>query len=223
MAIYAMSDLHLPLGIDKPMDIFGPGWENYVEHIYKNWINTVKNEDTVLICGDLSWATYLEESIRDFEFLMKLPGKKVISKGNHDYWWSTQAKLDAFLKDNNFENIVFLHNNSIIAENYAICGARGWKSPFDKDFTKEDEKIYEREIIRLRLSLEEGKKLSDKIIVMMHYPPDVGFGEILEEYNVEYCVFGHLHGNSHGRFPESERDKLVSADYLRFMPKRIAG
>lgn len=222
MAIFAMSDLHLPLGIDKPMDVFGGGWENYVERISENWKKTVGENDTVLIGGDVSWATYLEEALPDFRFIEALPGRKIISKGNHDYWWTTATKLRAFLEENALSTITFLHNNSVEADGYAICACRGWKSPFDSDFTGEDRKIYEREMVRLALSLGEGEKLSKKRIVMMHYPPDVGFQEILEEYNVEFCVYGHLHGkNAWNKFAQSERDLLVSADYLEFLPKCI--
>ena len=222
MAIFAMSDLHLPLGIDKPMDVFGSGWENYVERISENWKETVGEDDTVLISGDVSWATYLEEALPDFQFIESLPGRKLISKGNHDYWWTTATKLSAFLSENHLETISFLHNNSVLADGYAICACRGWKSPFESDFSEEDKKIYQREMLRLGLSLKEGEKLSEKRIVMMHYPPDVGFAEILDEYNVEFCVYGHLHGRgAWNKFLQSERDILVSADYLRFVPKCI--
>ncbi len=222
MAIFAMSDLHLPLGIDKPMDIFGDGWENYVQRISENWKNTVRETDTVLIGGDVSWATYLEEALPDFHFINALPGRKLISKGNHDYWWTTATKLRAFLEEHSLNTITFLHNNSAMADGYAICACRGWKSPFESDFFGEDRKIYEREMVRLELSLKEGEKLSDKRIVMMHYPPDVGFQELLDAYNVAFCVYGHLHGkNAWNKFAQSERDLLVSADYLQFQPKCI--
>ena len=222
MSIYAISDLHLPLGIDKPMNIFGALWENYVERIKENWTNTVKEEDTVLLCGDFSWATYLEQSIADFDFLHTLPGKKIISKGNHDYWWTTAAKLEKFKEEKGYSDITFLHNNSILQEGVAICGARGWKSPFEKDFNGEDEKIYERELIRLRLSLESGKKLSDDIIVMLHFPPDFAVMEIIAEFDAKMCIYGHLH--THSGFQkrlDNENYYLVSADFLEFMPKKL--
>ncbi len=222
MALFAMSDLHLPLGIDKPMEIFGGGWDNYVTRIAENWKSFIKETDTVLIGGDVSWATYLEEALPDFQFIEALPGKKIISKGNHDYWWTTASKLRAFSEENGLDTITFLHNNSVLVEGYAICTCRGWKSPYESDFNGEDRKIYEREMLRLELSLKEGCKLSDKRIVMMHYPPDVGFAEILTEYNVEFCVYGHLHGKkAWNKFMQSERDLLVSADYLEFKPKCI--
>lgn len=221
MALFAMSDLHLPLGIDKPMDIFGKGWENYVERIEDNWKRLVTEQDTVLICGDFSWATYLEESRADFDFLHKLPGRKIISKGNHDYWWTTAAKLEIFRRENKLDDIVFLHNNSVLYGDYAICAARGWKSPFDKDFTTADQKIYEREIIRLELSVAQGKKLSDKIIVMLHYPPDAGMTDVIEKHQVQKCVYGHLHGRNAVEVNDDDRYALVSADYLGFEPLKI--
>lgn len=222
MAIFAMSDLHLPLGINKPMDVFGAGWENYVERISENWKKTVGEADTVLIGGDISWATYLEEALLDLKFIDALPGKKLLSKGNHDYWWSTAAKLRAFREEHGLHTITFMHNNSVLCEGYAISVCRGWRSPFESDFSGEDRKIYEREMVRLELSLREGEKLSDKRIVMMHYPPDVGFAELLDAFGVSYCVYGHLHGkNAWNKFAQSERDILVSADYLQFSPKCI--
>jgi len=222
MSIYALSDLHLPLGIDKPMNIFGSLWENYVDRISENWQKNVKEEDTILLCGDFSWATYLEQSIPDFEFLKKLPGKKILSKGNHDFWWTTASKLQKFKDENGFSDVEFLHNNSILADDYAICGARGWKSPFEKDFSSEDEKIYERELLRLRLSLESGKKLSDKLIAMLHFPPDYAVIEVLNEFDVDICIYGHLHTPSgHAKRLEKDNYFLVSGDFLGFDPIKL--
>ena len=220
MSIFAISDLHLPLGIDKPMDIFG--WTDYVEKISENWKREVGENDTVLMCGDISWATYLEESLKDLEFIHNLPGKKIISKGNHDYWWTTASKLGKFKEEHALGSITFLYNNSVEAEGFAVCCARGWKSPFDKDFSAEDQKIYERELLRLRLSLEDGKKRLGRIVVMLHYPPDVGFFELLEEYGAEKCIYGHLHGSAAWeKGPKNEKMQLVSADYLNFCPIRL--
>lgn len=222
MSVFAIGDLHLPLGIDKPMDVFGYRWNNYVEKIFDNWNNTVSEEDVVLLCGDISWATYLEEARRDFEFIDKLPGTKIIVKGNHDYWWSTLSKLNKFIEQNSFKNIFFLQNNSFEYRNISICGTRGWKTPFDKDFSADDAAIYERELIRLRLSLEDGIKKNNEIIVMMHYPPDVGFTDILDEYNVKHCVYGHLHGESAWKTATiNTKQSLVSSDYLQFKPYKI--
>jgi predicted phosphohydrolase len=222
MSVFAIGDLHLPLGIDKPMNIFGGRWDNYVEKIENNWKKAINNDDLVLLCGDISWATYLEQSLNDFEFLNRLPGIKLIIKGNHDYWWTTQSKLNKFLINNSFFNFYFLQNNAFLYSDVAICGTRGWKSPFDKDFSADDQKIYERELIRLRLSLEEGKKKSDQLIVMMHYPPDYGFYKIFDEYKIKHCVFGHLHGEAAWKNAvTNERDILVSSDYLKFEPYKI--
>lgn len=222
MSVYAISDLHLPLGIDKPMNVFGHLWENYVDRIHDNWMSLIKEDDTVLLCGDFSWATYLEQSIADFEFLHALPGKKVLSKGNHDYWWTTAAKLEKFKEERKYDDITFLHNNSVLVEGAAVCCARGWKSPFDKDFGGEDEKIYERELLRLRLSLESGKKLSDDIIVMLHFPPDYAVMEVIEEFGAKMCIYGHLHTNSgFEKRLDKENYFLVSADFLAFEPKKL--
>ncbi|MDD6308688.1 MAG: metallophosphoesterase [Clostridia bacterium] len=224
MALFAISDLHLPIGIDKPMDVFGAGWENYVARIADGWKKMVRDSDTVLVNGDVSWATYLEEALPDLQFIESLPGKKLISKGNHDYWWTTLSKLQAFTAEHHLDSITFMHNNSVLCEGYAICTCRGWRSPFERGFSAEDEKIYAREMARLTLSLKEGEKLSEKRIVMMHYPPEVGFSDILDAYNVQYCLYGHLHGKAAwDRFPQSDRDILVSADYLFFTPRYIAG
>ncbi|MDF2524047.1 MAG: Calcineurin-like phosphoesterase, partial [Clostridiales bacterium] len=146
MAVYAISDLHLAISIDKPMDIFGDRWINYMKKLKDNWEQVVKEEDSVIITGDISWATYLEQAVEDFRFIEALPGDKVISKGNHDYWWSTASKLDTFRTENNLSSIRFMHNNSYKLENIILCGTRGWKCPGDEDFSAEDRKIYDREL-----------------------------------------------------------------------------
>ena len=222
MSVFAISDLHLPLGIEKPMDVFGAGWENYVERTEKNWRSVISKNDTVLIGGDVSWAMYLEEVEKDFDFIHSLPGKKIITKGNHDYWWTTASKLSKFKEEKGFDDIIFLQNNAVLCEGAAICGSRGWRSPFEKNFTEEDRKIYERELIRLELSLKEGRKLSDKIIAMVHYPPDFAVDMLLDEYGTEICVYGHLHGAAAWeKRSDKERNILTSADFLKFMPKKI--
>jgi predicted phosphohydrolase len=236
MAIFAISDLHLALGINKPMDIFGSRWENYMEKIKIFWEEIVTPEDFIIIPGDISWATYLREAYKDFEFIEKLPGKKIILKGNHDYWWNTARKLNAYLDENGFKTIKFLHNNYIIAENFAVCGTRGWKSPGDEDFNEEDEKIYARELQRLELSLNSYKKTipdvgKKDIIVALHYMPfnlkrEVsGFVDLMKKYEVKKCIYGHLHGEGArnaviGEF-EGIEYRLVAADYLNFKPMRI--
>lgn len=232
MAIYAISDLHLSLGTDKPMDVFGDCWQNYVEKIQKNWIDTIGPDDTVIIPGDISWATYLEDTEKDFAFIESLPGIKVFLKGNHDYWWSTASKMKRFLASKKFYTIDILHNNSVMVSGNAICGTRGWKNPEDNDFTQEDQKIYARELNRLELSLQDGiKKEPDRIIVALHFPP---FGqqsrqseliELMNKYGVNICLYGHLHGDAlktafTGNIYGIEF-KPVSADYLEFKPALI--
>lgn len=233
MALYTISDLHLPLGIDKPMDIFGGGWENYVEKISDEWQKNVKAEDTVVLPGDFSWATYLEESKKDFEFLNNLPGKKILLKGNHDYWWTTMNKLRNFIKDEGFSGIEFLHNNCFMYNDIAICGSRGWSYIGGDDAKSGDDiKIYEREVMRLELSLEMAKKNSPKeIIVFMHYPPVVpgilksGFTDLFKEYGVGRCVYGHIHGPSRKYAVTGDVDgvfyMLVSCDYIGFSPIKL--
>ena len=222
MAIFALSDLHLPLGIDKPMDIFGVRWDNYVEKIEYEWKKNVKEEDFVIINGDFSWATYLSEALRDFQFVEALPGKKLISKGNHDYWWETITKMNAFLEENDIKSVTFMQNNAILCDGVAECEAKGWISPGDKAFKKEDEKIYRRELIRLEASLKAAAQLSETIIAALHYPPDEVYSEVMEKYNVYKCVFGHLHGKRAEDYRcNNQNYSLVSADFLKFSPIRI--
>jgi predicted phosphohydrolase len=140
------------------MDVFGRSWENYVERIKTNWLNTITENDAVIISGDVSWDMYINEAYEDFRFLNSLPGIKVISKGNHDYWWTTHKKINAFIDDNNFKGFVFLHNNAFLYQGIAVCGCRGWITPKDSNFTKDDKKIYLRELLRLELSIKEGLK-----------------------------------------------------------------
>lgn len=228
MSIYVIGDLHLSFAIDKPMDIFGDNWENHAEKIRDNWIEKVKPEDTVILPGDFSWATYLEEAKPDFEYLNSLPGKKIMSKGNHDYWWSTVTKMRQFLKENNFGNIDFLYNNSYLVEDKIIVGTRGWVTNFK---SPENAKILNRENERLKLSIEDGLKnfgTDKEMIAFIHYPPffkeqppdEFNFIKILKDYGIKKCVYGHLHGESHNEAIEGVVDgieyKLVSSDYLNF-------
>ncbi len=230
MALYTIADLHLPLGIDKPMDIFGAAWSGYVERLADNWQSKIKTGDTVVMPGDFSWATYLEQSYRDFEFLHKLNGRKILLKGNHDYWWTTLNKLRTFIADNGFSDIDFLHNNSYKYENTAICGTRGWLNPSWESFSDEDEKIFSREAQRLELSIKTAGEC-DEITVFTHYPPlsvqrePNAFTDVMKKYGVKKCFYGHLHGPAHKSAVEGIVDgteyKLVSADYLRFEPMLI--
>lgn len=227
MAIYAIADLHLSLNHPKPMDIFGENWENHTDKIKKDWIKKVKEEDTVLIPGDFSWETYIEDTYKDFEYLNALPGKKLLLKGNHDYWWTTLTNIRKFLQDNHFKTIDILFNNSYKIEEYLIAGARGW------DYSRTaDRKIIEREINRLELSLKQAKNINSEkpIIVCMHYPPisrnyinnefERKIINLLKEYNVQKCLYGHLHGTSHAQAVTGNIEnidfELVSADYLNF-------
>lgn len=223
MALFALSDLHLPLGNYKPMDIFGDSWTNYVERIREEWTKTVKDDDVVIINGDFCWATYVADALPDFQFLATLPGIKLISKGNHDYWWETKTKLNAFLLENKLENIHFIHNSAYMYQGYAICASRGWITPEDKDFRASDEKMYNREMGRLRLSLKMGKEENPKgLIAALHYPPGEGFMEILDEFKVKYCIYGHLHGKQAAmHVPKRDNHILVSADFLKFRPIEI--
>ncbi len=230
MALYAIGDMHLSYGIeDKPMDVFGENWHNYMDRLKENCHRVLKDDDVLLIVGDSSWATYMEESVADFEFIDSLPGRKIISKGNHDYWWDTVSKLNKFKKEKGFDTIDFLHNNFFVYEDYAICGNRGWIF----SSSAEDIKIFDRELGRLELSLEAAQKSGySKKIVMTHFPPlvslDAGDGrfiELLKKYGVEHCVFGHLHNLKKGEILKREIGgitfRLVSADYLGFEPARI--
>ena len=233
MSIFVIGDLHLSFGTNKPMDIFGVNWENHAEKIKQNWINKVNDNDLVILPGDFSWAMNLKDTYEDFKYLSSLPGKKLLLKGNHDYWWDTLTKMRNFLKENNFDNIDFIQNNYFEYENIIITGVRGWVL----DNKEENEKIQKREKLRLEMILEKIKeeKGEDKeILVCMHYPPftkdimpksEIDLTKVMEEYNVSTCVYGHLHGDSSSQAFEGERNNitylLVSSDYLNFDLKNI--
>lgn len=229
MKLFTIADLHLAVGVNKPMDIFGGQWENYMQRIRDNWMETVSKEDVVLMPGDFCWAMYLEQAIPDFQFLENLPGTKILLKGNHDYWWTTMSKLEQFMINHGFGSIKFLHNNHIRVGNYAICGTRGWNCPQDNDFDEEDLKIYKRELQRLRLSLESANAIANEyMIVALHYPPfgqkkiASGFVDILEEYGVTTCVYGHLHGAGSQNAVQGTINgveyRLVASDFINFRP-----
>jgi predicted phosphohydrolase len=228
MALYTISDLHLGFNVEKPMEIFGDKWKNHSDRIKENWLSKITEEDMVLIAGDISWSLKEQDSKYDLDWINELPGKKIISKGNHDYWWGSIAKLNSM-----YENTKFLQNNFYVYEDYAICGTRGWICPGGDKYSVKDKKIYSREQIRLRLSLDAAKNNGfEKIIVMLHYPPtnekfeESEFTKIIKEYKVEKVIYGHLHGPVllgkllNGYFNEVEYI-LTSADYLDFNPKRI--
>lgn len=228
MALYTISDLHLGFNVEKPMDIFGDKWKNHCDKIKNNWLKKITDEDTILIAGDISWSLKAEDSVYDLDWINELPGNKIISKGNHDYWWTSISKLNSM-----YEKTKFLQNNYYTYKEYAICGTRGWICPGANSFTSKDEKIYKRELIRLRLSLEAAKKDNyNSIIVMLHYPPtnekfeESEFIKVIKEFNVEKVIYGHLHGPVlYGKLFEGNIDGveyiLTSADYLDFNPIKI--
>lgn len=231
MSIYAIADLHLPFGVDKPMNIFGKAWQEYTQKIFENWNSTVKADDTVILPGDLSWATYLKDAYRDFEFINNLPGQKIITKGNHDYFFTTLSKMNNFLSENDFFTIKILQNNCFLVEDILICGTRGWDV---EKKSEEDLKILNRESIRLELSLKSAKKdyPNKDIFVFMHYPPilkdrqvNTVFTDMMEKYDVKKCFYGHLHANGiKNAFCGNNNNvifSLISADYLKFMPLKI--
>ena len=233
MKIYALGDTHLSFNenIDKPMDVFGYGWENHTERLEKAWNEVVGEDDYVLIPGDLSWALKLEEALTDIEWIHNLNGKKIISKGNHDLWWSRINYLNTL-----YDDIVFLQNTSyyIREANVVCCATRGWPYPGAVEYSEHDEKIYRRELIRLRMGLDDARKQvkEARLIVALHYPPsdakckETEFTKLLEEYGVSDCVYGHLHGAV--AFESGPRGmyrgvnySLVSIDYLGCKPKLI--
>lgn len=222
MSIYAISDLHLSKAIpNKSMEVFGKDWENYEEKLDKNWRNAVKDSDTVIIPGDISWGLTLEEAYEDFAYIDSLPGKKIILKGNHDYYFSTVTKVKKFFMDKNIKTIDILNNNFFTVDGYNICGFRGWGST--DDINVDDHKIYLRELNRLKLSLSsiEEKYRNLPIIVATHFVP---FRQEIEqlfiEYNVTTCIYGHLHGDGHYMVKQGNINgvmyKMVSGDYNDF-------
>ena len=227
MNLFTTSDLHLPLGANKPMDIFG-GWDNYVERLEKNWKKLVNDNDTVVIGGDISWAISLEQAKPDFEFINNLPGQKIILKGNHDFWWSTANKINEFLVENKFDTIKILHNNCYTDGNIAICGTRGWIY----DGTGErDQKVILREASRLETSIEMAVESGARPIVFIHYPPVFAESvcqeivDVLKKYNISQVYYGHIHGKGIYSIVSEFEDinlKLVSADGVDFTPVYVS-
>lgn len=228
MAVYTIADLHLSFGTDKPMDVF-KGWTNYTERIEKNWQKLVTNKDTVVIAGDISWAMKLEETFADFSFINNLPGKKLMIKGNHDYWWTTKSKMDKYLAKNGFDTISIMHNNFYTADGLALCGSRGW---FYDAETDADMTILRREAGRLKLSIEPAVKAGYDPIVFLHYPPIYNGMEcaeimdILHEYKIKKCFYGHIHGgNAAKRAFNGIKDgisfRLIACDYIHFTPLSV--
>ena len=227
MALYAIGDLHLSLASDKPMEVFGEGWANYVERIREGF-SQLNSDDVTVLCGDLSWGMHLEESLADFRFINALPGKKLIIKGNHDYWWCTAAKMERFFKENGLDTIEIIHNSCAFYGDTALCGTRGWFFEEDKKGSH-DEKVFLRELGRLEASLAAAGDREK--LCFLHYPPLYqGYRceeilALLRKYDVKRCCYGHLHGPAHalrieGDYGETEFS-LVSADYLKFIPKKL--
>lgn len=227
MALYAIGDLHLCLGAPKPMDVFGGAWVGYMKKLQEG-ISVIQPEDTTVLLGDLSWALDLSTAKEDFAWIDQIPGRKIILKGNHDYWWSTASKFYKFCEENDFSDQWILNNNFYEYDDWAICGTRGWF--FEEERSGEhDEKVFKRELIRLEASLQAAGQLPK--IVFLHYPPRYkGYEcpeilELLKRYDVRRCFYGHLHGPSHSLAMEGVWDgieyKLVSADRLNFQPYRV--
>lgn len=224
MALYAIGDLHLSLGADKPMDIFGGNWLGYMDKL-RQGLSVIGPADTTVLLGDLSWALDLEGAKEDFRFLNEIPGRKIILKGNHDYWWNTVTKFQRFCQENSFSDLHILNNNHFEYEGVAICGTRGWFYEEEKS-GEHDEKVFRRELLRLEASLQSAGELPK--LVFLHYPPRYrGYQcpeilELLTKYGVIACYYGHLHGASHSLAMEGAWDgvefRLVSADKLDFQP-----
>jgi len=229
MKIFAISDLHLSLSKPKSMDVFGEHWQDHWEKIKDDWHKKVTADDIVLLPGDLSWAMNLKEAKPDIQAICAMPGRKVLMRGNHDFWWSSLNKVNSLLDDTAFA----LQNNAYVFGDVAIAGARGWLCPNERNFSEEDRKIYRREVHRLKLSLNaaEKKRQEKPVIVMMHYPPfnedraPSGFTRLIDEYDVKKVVYGHLHAHSLNTAFEGELNgviyELVSCDHLDFGLKQI--
>jgi len=221
MSIFAISDLHLSFGTDKPMNIFR-GWDNHTQRLSANWKRLIKPEDTVVLPGDFSWALKLEESAEDFRFLENLPGKKILLKGNHDLWWSTAKKLREFWQENGFSSVDIVYNNCLVAEGYAISGTRGWF--YDNTGSK---KVLLREAGRLDLSLKEAEKTGLPILTFLHYPPVYGefvcdeILDVLKSHNIKKVYYGHIHGagfNNAVKSFDGIEFRLISCDCIDFTP-----
>lgn len=227
MRVFIIGDLHLSLNTDKPMDVFS-GWDNYVQKLTNNWKSTVSDEDVVILAGDISWGMSLNDSLKDFQYIDSLPGKKYIIKGNHDYWWDTRAKIERFFKENGLNTLNILHNSSIETEKFYVCGTRGW---LFENTQPHDIKISAREAGRLQTSLNSCQNADKEKVVVLHYPPlycDEIMGEmidVMKKHGVKRCYYGHLHADSIRRAFNSTylgiEFKLISSDALGFSPLEI--
>lgn len=227
MALYAIGDLHLSFQVEKPMDVFGGNWDGYVDKL-REGLEVIGPEDTTVLLGDLTWGMNFKDSEEDFRFISQIPGRKIILKGNHDYWWSTANKFYQFCREHGFEDMWILNNNCWFYEDVALCGTRGWFYEEERHGAQ-DEKIFKRELLRLEASL---KAAGDREkICFLHYPPKFGdycceeILELLPSYGVRHCYYGHLHGDSHKlAFQGSCHGvayHLAAADYLNFCPLRV--
>lgn len=228
MSLFAIADTHLSFGADKPMDVF-QGWEGFERRLEENWRAIVQDNDTVVIAGDISWGMDLRQTLPDFRFLHALPGRKIIMKGNHDYWWSTKKKADTCFADNGLDSLSVLFNNAFDVGPVAVCGTRGWLAESNSE---EDKKVLQREIGRLRMSIQAAKAYGKEPVVFLHYPPINADGSwcedihaVLREEGVRRCYYGHLHGPSCRNAVNGELDgirlTLISCDYLQFVPRLI--
>ncbi|MDD6659304.1 MAG: metallophosphoesterase [Eubacteriales bacterium] len=225
MSLFAIADTHLSFGTNKPMDSF-PGWENYTDRLKENWNKIIDNDDFVVIAGDISWAMNFDELKVDFDFINKLNGKKIILKGNHDYWWNTMSKMNKFIEENQFDTITILHNSAFDFDDFSVCGSRGWF--FDSE-EEHNEKVLNREVMRVKTSIECAK--NDEKIVFLHYPPVTEnqccdeILNLLKEKGIKKCYYGHLHGGAAKYAFDNNFDgidfKLISADRLKFVPLLI--
>ena len=222
MALFTIGDTHLSLSTGKSMDIFG-GWSDYETRLENNWRRLVGENDTVVIAGDISWCMELEQGLEDFRFLNSLPGRKIILKGNHDYWWATKKKADDFFEKYSLKTLNILHNNAYTEGGFAICGTRGWF--FDAE-SSADKKVILREAGRLRASISAAKATGLEPVVFLHYPPlsltqrcDEIYDVLVEE-KITRCYYGHLHGGASLNGVNGQKYgidfRLISADYLNF-------
>ena len=227
MSLFAIADTHLSFGTDKPMEVF-TGWAGFEQRLEKNWRALVGESDTVVIAGDVSWAMTLDETLPDFKFLHALPGRKILIKGNHDYWWNSKRKMDLFLQANNLDSLSILHNNAYCAGQLAVCGTRGWSLESD---SAEDQKVLLREAGRLKASITAARVYDAEPVVFLHYPPITADDEcaqiieVLTQENIKRCCFGHLHAQAVKNYMDVERYgirfSLISSDFLGFCPKAV--
>ena len=247
MSLYVISDLHLSTNENtgKSMEVFGPRWQNYISRLERNWRAVINDDDVVVIPGDISWAMTMEEALPDLKFIDSLPGRKIIGKGNHDFWWSTVSKMKRFFEENAITTIDVLYNNALESEDFIICGSRGWFNDETKQSTvgntePDYEKIVNREAMRLKMSLEEGKRLQNEasergegekeILVFLHFPPVFGdfivpeLIDTMRSFGVSECFFGHIHGKySHPQTTVYDGIKftMISADFIDFYPQKV--